>query len=159
MRRRLYLETTVVSYLVARPSRDLLIAGHQAATRELWPRLSTVYETFVSALVFAEAGRGDAAQARMRRTAMAPFRMLDVDDESRRLAEKIVAGKGVPEEFPEDALHLAIAALHGMDAIVTWNFAHLNNPFTRLVVRQIVIGEGYRCPEICSPDELLEDER
>jgi hypothetical protein len=70
--------------------------------------------------------------------------------------ETIVAGRGIPEEHPEDALHIALAAVNGMDALVTWNFAHLNNPFTRMIIRQIVENEGFSCPEICSPEELLE---
>jgi predicted nucleic acid-binding protein len=82
--------------------------------------------------------------------------MLDIDEDARMLAERIVAGKGVPREYPEDALHIAVAAVNGIDVVVTWNFAHLSNPFTRMTVRQIVQHEGYVCPEICSPEELLE---
>ena len=158
MRRKVYLETTVVSYLAARPSRDLLVAGHQEATRELWPGLATTFETFVSALVYEEAARGDAEQAAKRLAAIKPFQMLDVDDDARRLAERIIAGNGIPEQYPEDALHIAVAAINGIDVLVTWNFAHLSNPFTRVRVRQLVEAEGYACPEICSPEELLESE-
>ena len=158
MKRKLYIETTVVSYFIARPSRDLLVAGHQEATRELWPNLSTVYDTYVSALVFEEAARGDAVQAAGRLAAMKPFRMLYIDEEARTLAAKILSGRGIPREYPEDALHIAIAAVNGIDVVVTWNFAHLSNPFTRMLVRQIVQNEGYMCPEICSPEELSEDE-
>lgn len=156
MKKKLYVETTVVSYLTARPSRDLVIAGHQEATRELWPKLSGEYESFISALVFEEAGRGDAVVAAKRLEALKPFVMLDVDDEALMLAEKIIAGRGIPQEYPEDALHIALAAVNGVDVIITWNFAHLNNPFTRVMVRQIVENEGYQCPEICSPEEVLE---
>ena len=159
MKRRIYVETTVVSYFTARPSRDLMIAGHQEATRELWPQLDDQYETYVSALVYEEAGEGDPDQARTRLAAIKPFRMLDIDDEARILAERITAAKGVPQEHPEDALHIAVAAVNGMDALVTWNFAHLNNPFTRLMIRQIVENEGFACPELCSPEELLEANR
>jgi predicted nucleic acid-binding protein len=155
--KKLYLETTVVSYFVARPSRDLLVAGHQEATRELWPKLTTEYETYVSALVYEEARRGDPQPAKARLEAIKPFRMLDVAREAHALAKKVVAGHGVPREFPEDALHLAIAAVNGLDVVVTWNFAHMNNPFTCMMIRQIVENEGYRCPEICSPEELLEN--
>ena len=156
MKRRLYIETTVVSYLVARPSRDLIVAGHQEATREFWPSLTTDYDTFVSALVYEEAAKGDIEQATRRLAAIKPFRMLDIDEEARILAERVVAGRGVPREYPEDALHIAVAAVNGIDVVVTWNFAHLSNPFTRRTVRQIVQDEGYVCPEICSPEELME---
>jgi len=159
MRKKVYIETTVVSYFAARPSRDLMIAGHQEATRELWPQLTADYESYVSALVYEEAGRGDPDQAERRVGAIKPFRMLDIDDECRALAEKIIAGKGIPREYPEDALHVAVAAVNGMEVLITWNFAHLNNPFTRMMVRQIVENEAYRCPEICSPEELLEADK
>jgi hypothetical protein len=157
MKRTLHIETTVVSYFTARPSRDLLVAGHQEATRELWPSLTTLYDTYVSALVYEESARGDAEQASKRLAAIKPFRMLDADEDARQLAEKIVVGKGVPQEYPEDALHIAIAATNGIAVVVTWNFAHLSNPFTRMMVRQIVEDDGYACPEICSPEELLEN--
>lgn len=156
MRKRVYIETTVVSYLTARPSRDLVIAGHQEATRDLWLKLSVDYESYTSALVYQEAGRGDRDQARMRLAAIVPFRMLDIDDEARNQADRILVGGAIPTEHPEDALHLAVATVNGMDVVITWNFAHLANPFTRMMVRQVVENERYRCPEICSPEELLE---
>ncbi len=156
MKKRIYVETTVVSYLTAKPSRDLVVASHQEATWELWPELSAKYETYISALVYDEARKGDPEQASVRLAAVEPFPMLDIDDEARTLAEKIITGKGIPGEFPEDALHIAVAAVNGIEVIITWNIGHLNNPFTRKKVRQIVESEGYACPEICSPDELLE---
>jgi len=156
MKKRVYIETTVVSYLAAKPSRDIMVAGHQEATRELWPELSTKYETYVSALVYEEARRGDPDQARVRLEAIKLFPMLDIDEEARTLAEKIIAKRGIPAEYPEDALHIAVAAVNGIEVVITWNIGHLNNPFTRKMVRQIVEGEGYGSPEICSPEELLE---
>lgn len=156
MKKRIYIETTIVSYYTARPSRDLMIAGHQEATRDLWPELLTKYETYISALVYQEAGKGDSDQAKIRLAAIKPFPMLDIDDEVRSLAGNIISRRGIPSNFPEDALHIAIAAVNSIDVVVTWNFAHLNNPFTRRAIRRIIENEGYICPEICSPDELLE---
>lgn len=82
--------------------------------------------------------------------------MIGIDDEAKSLAEKILLGKAIPSDYPEDALHIAVAAVNGMDILITWNFAHLNNPFIRRMVRRIVEKEGYVYPEICSPEELLE---
>jgi hypothetical protein len=82
--------------------------------------------------------------------------MLEIDEEAGVLADRIITGRVIPAEYPEDALHIAVAAVNGTDGLVTWNFAHLNNPFTRRAVRGIVEHEGYFCPEICSPQELLE---
>jgi len=151
-----YVETTIVSYFTARPSRDVIVAARQEATRELWPRLLSEYDSFISVLVCEEASRGDEDQALLRLQAINAFQVLDTDKAANKLALKIIEDRGIPEEYPEDALHIAVAAVNGIDALVTWNFAHLNNPFTRMMVRQIVENAGYQCPEICSPDELLE---
>ncbi len=151
-----YIETTVVSYFTARPSRDLIVAAHQEATRQLWPKIVSEYEGYVSVLVHEEAGKGDEDQARQRLQAIKDFAVLDADEAAQTLALKIIEGRGIPAEYPEDAIHVAVAAVNGIDVLITWNFAHLNNPFTRMLVRQIVENAGYRCPEICSPDELLE---
>jgi len=156
MEKSVYLETTVVSYYTARPSRDVVIAARQEATRDLWPKLLAEYESYISALVWEEARKGDEELAALRLQALQSFLVLDADEAVQTLASKIIEGRGIPEEYPEDALHIALAAVNGMDVLVTWNFAHLNNPFTRMMVRQIVENAGYQCPEICSPDELLE---
>ena len=156
MKKRVYIETTVVSYFTARPSRDIMIVGHQEATRDLWPDLVAKYETYISAIVYEEAGKGDHDQVRMRLRAIEPFPMLDIEGDAIFLAEKIIAGRGIPAEYPEDALHIAVAAVNGIEVLITWNFAHMNNPFTRRAIRRIVEEEGYVCPEICSPEELLE---
>lgn len=159
MKKTIYIETTVVSYYTGRPSRDLMVAGHQEATRELWPRLAREFETYISALVHEEAAQGDPDQAEKRLQAIRQFSMLDVDEQAQALAESIIADSAVPREYPEDALHIAIAAVNGIQLLLTWNFAHLNNPFTRVMVRQVVENAGYECPEICSPDELLESDQ
>ena len=155
MKKRVYIETTVVSYFTARPSRDLMVAGHQEVTHELWPKLIEYYESFISELVYEEAGKGDPEQAKMRIDVLEPFSINDIDEETRLLAAKIVDEGGIPKEYPEDALHIATAAANGIDVLINWNFAHLNNPFTRMMIRQIIENEGYVCPEICSPEELL----
>ena len=158
MRMKVYIETSVVSYYTARPNRDVVIAGHQQATHNFWMRLDQNFEPFVSAVVLAESGKGNAEQAEERLEAVRRFRVIQITPEAQALARQIVAGGGVPAEFPEDALHIALAAIGGVDFLVTWNFSHINNPFTRMMIRQIVENEGYVCPEIVSPDELLGEE-
>ena len=88
MKKRIYIKTSVVSYFTVRPSRDIMIAGHQEATRDIWPEFVAKYETHMSALVYDEVGKGDPIQAEMRLTSIEPFPMLDIDDEAISLAEK-----------------------------------------------------------------------
>ena len=153
-----YIETSVVSYYTARPNRDVVIAGHQQATHDFWLRLSHDFEPFISAVVLAESGRGDAEQVEKRLQAVRSFSVLQITLEAEGLARQIIAGGGIPPEYPEDSLHIALAAVGGVDFLVTWNFAHINNPFTHMMIRQIVENEGYACPEIVSPDALLGEE-
>jgi len=155
---KVYIETSVVSYYTARHSADPVVAGRQESTRKFWPYLNERLDGYISDLVLQEAQRGDTEQAHGRMDALEPFAVLDADDDAKSLAKEIIARKGVPESCPEDALHIAIAAVNGMHLLVTWNFGHINNPFTRIAVRRIVENAGYACPEICSPDELLGDE-
>ncbi len=158
MKPKVYIETSVVGYLTGRASRDVVIAGHQQATQSFWNRLTKELEPYISALVSKEASRGDKTVAHRRQEAIASFAVLPVTPEAERLAQEIVDAKGVPREYPEDALHIAVAAIGGMDFIATWNFSHINNPFTKMMIRQTVESAGYDCPEIVSPDSFLGDE-
>lgn len=116
------------------------------------------FDTYISALVFEEAKAGDPEAAARRLAAIEPFPVLDTDDEATVLANLLLTDKAVPEKFPEDAMHIAIAAVNGMEFIVSLNFSHINNPFKRAAIRQSVEHAGYVCPEICSPEELMETE-
>jgi len=155
MKPRVYIETSAVSYRAGRASRDVVIAGRQQSTLDFWALLGGELSPFVSALVVKEAGKGNAELAQCRLDAIQAFPVLRTTPEAERLAAAILDARGVPAEYPEDALHIALAALAGMDFIVTWNFAHINNPFTKMMIRQAVENAGYECPEIISPDAFL----
>ena len=158
MIRKVYIESSVESYYSGRPSRDVVIAGRQQSTQDFWPLLSQDLVPHVSALVIKESGKGDAELSRRRLDAIDAFAVLATTPDAERLARAIIDGRGMPEEYPEDALHVAIAAVGGMDFIVTWNFSHINNPFTKMMIRQIVENAGYECPEIVPPEAFLGDE-
>ncbi len=157
MKLKIYIETSVVSYLVARPSKNVVIAAHQASTSDFWERLDA-YEVYVSDIVIQEASKGDEALSKSRIQKIENFQALEIDDEIKTIAQNLLINKVIPEKCPEDALHIAVAAANGMDAIVTWNFKHINNPFIRKRVRQLLQNIGWACPEICSPEEFLGDE-
>ena len=110
----------------------------------------------MSALVLKEVAKGDPDLARNRLDAISSFPILGTIPEAERLAQAILNSHGIPEEYPEDALHIAIAR---MNFIVTWNFSHINNPYTKMMIRQAVENSGYECPEIVSPDAFLGDEK
>jgi predicted nucleic acid-binding protein len=157
MRQKIYLETSVVSYFVSRPSKNIVIAGRQAVTKDMWAIMG-YYDVFISDIVIQESSRGDTTLAKLSLDAVEEFNILKIDDEAKELAKLLIQRKAIPDQYPEDALHISIAAVNGIDVVATWNFKHLNNPFTRTRVRKAIEQEGYTCPEICSPDEFLGDE-
>jgi hypothetical protein len=153
MKSKVYIETSVVSYYAGRGSRDVVIAGRQQSTLGFWRLLGSELSPFVSALVVKEAGKGDPEVAKCRLDVIHAFPVLRTTPEAEQLAQAILDARAVPAEYPEDALHIA-----GMDFIVTWNFAHINNPFTKMMIRHAVENTRHECPEIVSPDAFLGDQ-
>ncbi len=154
---RVYVETTVVSYLTARPARDIVVAGHQQSTRDWWTRAETRFELVISDLVYEEAGAGDPDAARKRLNAIASLVQLEATPEAQMLTERLVAAGAIPERAVRDAAHIAIAAANGVEYLVTWNFRHIANAMTRMQIESVCRRSGVESPVICSPDELMED--
>ncbi len=152
---RVYLETTIISYLTARPSRDLVVAAHQALTREWWERRRSDFGLVVSELVVQEAGAGDAEAARRRLELVAEVPRLAVTAEAEVLAGKLVSQGAIPTRAAADALHIALATVHEVEYLLTWNCAHIANAELRAKVESICVGSGYSPPVICTPEELL----
>lgn len=156
-KQKVYIETSVVSYYASRPSRDLVIAARQETTRELWPVLAYRFDRHISMLVLTEINKGDLAAVDERKKAILDIPVLDVTRECELLAETIIGEGLIPKQFAEDSLHIALAAVNGMDYLVTWNFRHLNNALTKTHIMRFVEKKGYVPPVVCSPDELLGD--
>lgn len=150
-----YIETSVVSYYTSKPSRDLVIAARQEITREKWPEIIKSFEVHISALVIQEAEQGDTEAAQKRLAAISKIPVLSISDEAERVASLLIANGPIPEQYPEDALHIALATINGMDYLLTWNFTHINNAQLKAKIMSVVEAEGYECPTICSPEELL----
>ena len=131
MRLTAYIETSVVSYLTARPSRDVVIAAYQEITREWWREASDRYDLVASALVVAEARAGDPDAARIRIEALEAVTLLDATPDAEILAHALVETGAVPRHAADDAAHIAIAVTNGVDFLVTWNFRHIANAAMR----------------------------
>ncbi|MFH1168810.1 MAG: type II toxin-antitoxin system VapC family toxin [Pseudomonadota bacterium] len=157
MKQKLYIETTVISYLTARKSKNPITAGRQALTHDWWEHRRTTFDVVVSELVFEEAAAGDPDAAERRLKYIADFDSLHISDEAVIMAEALVKEGPIPLEYGEDALHIALCAVNGIDFLVTWNCRHLANAIHRHQIEVIVESRGYRCPVICTPEELMED--
>jgi predicted nucleic acid-binding protein len=157
MRPKLYVETSVISYLTARPSRDVISLAHQELTREWWTRASSEFELYASRLVVAEAQLGNPAAAAARLSVLDAITLLAETAESRDLARRLIATGGLPQKASSDALHIAVAAVHGMDYLVTWNCKHIANARMMRFVAKTCQASGFEPPVICTPEELVED--
>lgn len=154
---RIYIETTVVSYLTGRRSRDLVVAAHQQITEEWWNDRSTAFELFVSQSVLTEAAAGDPEAARRRLAVLEQLPLLEITAEAEELAASLVTGGLVPSRAAEDAVHISLATVHGMDYLLTWNCRHIANAEIRQRLLAWMATRGYSLPVICTPEELSGD--
>lgn len=155
MPQRAYLETSVVSYLAGRPSRDLVVAARQQLTHEWWRRRRTAFELYVSELVLAEAAAGDPEIAARRIKLVEGLPTLSITAEASELARFLVRAVGLPPKARADALHIALAACHGIEYLLTWNSTHIANAELRPRVEAGCRQRGYDPPVLCTPDELM----
>ena len=156
MKPRVYLETSVVSYLVGRLSRDVVVLGNQELTREWWANRRVEYELFISEIVIGEATIGDTELARQRLEIAAELSLLAVTEEAEHLAPLLLRAAGLAPNAETDALHMAVAAVHGMDYLLSWNCSHIANATIRRAIEKQCRVSGYEPPVICTPQELIE---
>lgn len=151
-----YIETTVPSYLVARPSRDIVVLAHQETTRLWWEEHRSSYEMFISQIVIEEITRGDAEMAEKRIEAVRGIPLLPLTQEVEDLAADYFREFGFPARAMRDAFHLAFAVAHGVMFMATWNFTHLANAENIFRLSRYNAGRGLWTPVICTPEELIE---
>lgn len=151
-----YIETTILGHLVSRLPADPVVAGHMLATRKWWSDSRPLFDIFTSALVIAEASRGDSTAASERLAAVAGVPLLSISEASADLAESLIARGALPFKARVDAAHVAIAASSGMEYLLTWNCRHLANATLRSRIEQVCRERGFEPPIICTPLELTE---
>ena len=152
-----YVETSVVSYLTARPSRDLIIAAQQAMTREWWRDAPERFVLVASELVLTEAAEGDTDAARARLTALEMVTRLDTTEDAATLTRRLLELGAFPREAAADAAHVAIASTNRVDYLLTWNLRHIANATVRSRIERACRKAGYEPPVICTPNELMEE--
>lgn len=151
----IYIETTVVSYLEASPSRDTILAAHQQLTRQWWQDERERYQCVTSVEVLKEARLGDAEMSRRRLEALSGLMILAVDNSARSLAQELLAARILPPAAASDAIHVVVAAQHQINILLTWNCRHLANPHLLGKLREFMGCHELTLPEICTPVELV----
>lgn len=155
MKPTLYLETTIPSYLTARPSRDPLMSGQITATKQWSRSRRRDFELFISQLVLDEAARGDAKASARRMRILADLPRWQVTPEVDRLAEAILQRHLLPPKAAVDAFHIATATVHGAHFLLRWNCTHINNREMLPQVERLCRERGHEFPVVCTPLELM----
>jgi hypothetical protein len=156
MKQTLYIETTIVSYLTARPSRDVLRSSHEVLTRQWWTKERKRFDLFTSQLVVQEASGGDKVAAANRLRVLTEIPLLAVTSKVPELAARLAAALGLPIRARADAVHMAIAAVHGTSFLLTWNCRHLANATLADRIERTCENSGYSAPRIVTPEQLME---
>ena len=146
-----YIESSVISYLTARPSRDVVTAARQAITLDWWQNQRHRYEVYISALVEEEISSGDPIAAEQRIQAVSSIPSVAISPEAQVIAASLIATKSIPANCVEDAMHIAIAASQGTEYLLTWNFKHINNAETKSLIAKAREASGYICPPFSAP--------
>ena len=157
-KKKVYVETSVISNLTARPSHNPIDAAAQIATHEWWCSADKRFDLFVSRLVESEASKGNPEAAARRLSIVQEMKFLPIDERMYGLAERLLEATAVPRTSFDDAVHIATAAIHSMDFLVTWNCSHIANAETRPLIRKTIEAAGYFVPEICTPLEMKGDD-
>ena len=157
MKPRIYVETTVASYITAWPSRDLVTAAHQQITEEWWRVRRAGFDLFVSQIVMQESSEGDRDAAARRLELLKEIPLLELSEDATAFAQQLIEQVPLPEKAAVDALHIGIAVVNGMHYLLTWNCTHIANAALRNKIDSICRLKGYVSPVICTPEELLED--
>lgn len=153
---KVYLETSIISYLTARPSRDVVVAGHQQTTRDWWETQGQRFTLVASQLVVQEASAGDVIAAQQRLRVLEFLELLAVSETALALAQVLMERGAVPTKAAADALHIAIAVTNGVEYLLTWNCRHIANASMRSRIERLCQTQGYEPTIICTPDELWE---
>jgi len=151
---KVYVESSVISYITARPSRDLVVSARQAITNEWWEQKRKKYDVYISELVIEEIASGDKEAAQKRLDAVKAIPNLEITETAKELASLLISSGAVPDNSPEDALHIGLAAAQGVEYLLTWNFKHINNATKRADITQLIESQGFLSPVLCSPEEL-----
>jgi hypothetical protein len=150
-----YIETSILGYLTARPSRDLVVAANIEVTREWWDTRRTNFQLYASQAVVKETSQGDVEIASQRLEIIRNLALLDLNQSVLDLAEQFLEHSSLPAKADVDAVHIAVATVHGMDYLLTWNCKHIANAQIQRKLAEISLDFGYELPILCTPYELL----
>jgi len=152
---KVYIETSVVSYLVGRPSKDLITAARQIITYDWWTHELPKFEPYISRPVIDEAKEGAPEVAKSRMSALKGFNFLEENEDISTTAQAYLDFTHLPEKCRLDCIHMAMASHYSMDYLVSWNCKHIVNAVITGKIRKANDALGLSTPQICTPEELF----
>lgn len=153
---RVYVETTIPSYLTAKPTDNLIAGARQLITQRWWESEGNRFQLFVSDIVYLECSQGDKDAATRRLAVIADLPTLAIDEEAIELGQALFDALDIPEKARDDALHIAVACRHKVDYLLSWNFKHIVNASTTRKLCHFINKTDYPLPQICTPEELIQ---
>ena len=155
MKPKVYLETTIISFLAARPSRDILVNAKQAVTNEWWATQRNDFDLYISEVVLGEISNGDRDAVERRLNVAKGLYSLELTEKCFNIAKQLT-GNIIPDSVAEDAYHVSLAIEHNIEYLLTWNMKHINKTKTKYAIMELCNLNEYNCPVICSPFEMIE---
>ncbi|HAI67837.1 MAG TPA: DNA-binding protein [Gammaproteobacteria bacterium] len=155
MKPKVYIETSIPSYLTARPSNDIRAMANQNATLEWWENYRFDFDLFISEFVIAEVGLGHPEAAQRRLSVIADLPELSVTEDVKVLANALITEGPIPKKSEVDAYHISVATINGMEYLLTWNCTHIANAVLRPKIEAICRKYGFEPPILCTPQELI----
>jgi hypothetical protein len=153
----IYIETSIFGYLTARSTKNLILAANIEVTRDWWESFRSTFTLYISQVVLDEVMEGDAEMAAKRIEVLQGLPLLELSEAAQELAKQFLARSNLPPKASEDAAHIAIATVHGMDYLLTWNCKHIANAKIQKKLSEICLDFEYELPTICTPYELVEN--
>lgn len=150
-----YIETSILGYLTARSSPNLILAANMEITKDWWASRRSAFTLYTSEAVLAEVAQGDAEIAAQRLRILSDFPLLALNQAVQDLATQFLTRSNLPPKAKVDAIHIAVATVHGMDYLLTWNCKHIANAQIQGKLAEISLDFGYVLPILCTPNELM----
>ncbi|MEK6556766.1 MAG: type II toxin-antitoxin system VapC family toxin [Candidatus Margulisiibacteriota bacterium] len=153
-KKKVYIESTIPSYLVGRSSRDIIVLAHQDITQTWWVKCRHKFDLFVSPAVVKEVSDGDSTLSEKRLELIENITMLDFHEDIEKLAMQYFSKFSIPQKSVLDVFHIAYAVFHKIDFLLTWNCKHLANANIIQSLYRLNDRLGHTTPVICTPEEL-----
>jgi len=151
---KVYLESSTISYLTARPTDEPIRKAKQILTR-LWWEQREKFDFYISQTVLEEIADGDTQAAEARLEIAKDIPILESNDKIKPLAHAFLRAGAIPAKSVADAEHIAYSAIYGMDFLITWNQKHIATNANRWLIEAVLLDAGFRLTRLLTPEQHL----